>query len=110
MPDIVLATINAKYHHASLALRTLYANLGDLRERAQIEEFTASQASVDIVERLLSLSPKVVGLSVYVWNVAQTTEVVALLKRLRPDLPVVIGGPEVSHEADDQTIGVISVK
>ena len=104
MPDIVLATINAKYHHASLALRTLYANLGDLRERAQIEEFTASQASVDIVERLLSLSPKVVGLSVYVWNVAQTTEVVALLKRLRPDLPVVIGGPEVSHEADDQTI------
>ena len=36
----------------------------------------------------------------YIWNVAPLTEVVTLLKRLRPDLPVILGGPEVSHPPD----------
>ena len=31
--DIVLATVNARYYHASLGLRYLLANLGELRER-----------------------------------------------------------------------------
>ncbi len=36
--DIVLVTANARFHHASLALRYLMANLGDLEDRARILE------------------------------------------------------------------------
>ena len=43
MPDIVLATLNARYAHASLGLRYLRANLGALRERSAIREFSAAQ-------------------------------------------------------------------
>jgi radical SAM superfamily enzyme YgiQ (UPF0313 family) len=104
MPDIVLSTLNAKYIHAAFGLRYLMANLGDLRSRACIAEFDINQRPLDIAEALLERNPKVLGLGVYIWNVAETTEVIAAIKRVRPDILVVLGGPEVSYEVDQQRI------
>ncbi len=104
MPDIVLATLNARYIHASLGLRYLLANLGELQPRAAIAEFEIHQTALGIVEALLRQNPRIVGFGVYIWNVRQTCDVVALLKRLRPEVRVVLGGPEVSHETEDQEI------
>jgi radical SAM superfamily enzyme YgiQ (UPF0313 family) len=104
MPDIVLATLNAKYIHTSFGLRYLLANLGTLQPRATIREFDLGQRASDIVETILGENPRIVGLGVYIWNVGPTAEVVALLKRLRPDLCVVLGGPEVSFEWAEQTL------
>jgi radical SAM superfamily enzyme YgiQ (UPF0313 family) len=104
VPDIVLATLNAKYIHTAFGLRCLLANLGGLRPRAALVEFDLQSRTVDIVERLLAMEPKIIGLGVYVWNVAQTTEVAALLKRLRPQITLILGGPEVSYEAASQPI------
>ena len=95
MPDIVLATLNAKYIHASFGLRCLMANLGELRERACMLEFVINQQPLEIVEALLAREPRIIGFGVYIWNITQTTEVVALLKKLRPDIKVILGGPEV---------------
>jgi len=44
------------------------------------------------------------GFGVYIWNVTQTTEVVAMLKKLRPDITIILGGPEVSYETEQQEI------
>jgi radical SAM superfamily enzyme YgiQ (UPF0313 family) len=104
MTDIVLATLNARFIHAAFGLRYLLANLGDLRPRAALDEFDISQRPLEIVERLLAHQPRIVGLGVYIWNARETTEVVTLLKRLRPDLRVVLGGPEVSYETGGQEI------
>lgn len=104
VPDIVLATLNAKFIHASFGLRCLLANLGELRPRAVLAEFTINERPLDVAERILALEPRIVGLGVYVWNVAPMTELVALLKRLRPELVVILGGPEVSHEPELQPI------
>jgi radical SAM superfamily enzyme YgiQ (UPF0313 family) len=104
MPDIVLSTLNARYLHASFGLRYLLANLGELRSRAALAEFTLEERPLELAERLLALEPRIVGLGVYIWNVAPTTALVAVLKRLRPDLVVVVGGPEVSYETTDQEI------
>jgi radical SAM superfamily enzyme YgiQ (UPF0313 family) len=104
MPEILLTTLNAKYIHAAFGLRYLLANLGELRPRAGILEFDINQRPLDITERILAASPRLVGFGVYIWNVAQTTEVISLLKRLAPDIRVIIGGPEVSFELEDQEI------
>ncbi len=104
MPDIVLSTLNAKYIHASFGLRYLMANLGGLRERACIAEFHINQTPLEITEAILLHEPRIVGLGVYIWNVEQTTEVVALLKRIRPELIIILGGPEVSFETEGQEI------
>ncbi len=84
MADIVLTTLNAKYIHAAFGLRYLLANLGPLQAGAAIVEFDINQRPVDIVEALLARQPKIIGLGVYIWNVAPATEVVATLKRVRP--------------------------
>jgi len=104
MADIVLTTLNARYAHAAFGLRYLHANLGPWRQRAEIVEFDISQRTVDIVETLLERNPKIVGLGVYIWNVAEATRLVGELKRVRPDIQVVLGGPEVSYETDEQEI------
>ena len=102
--DIVLTSLNAKYIHASFGLRYLLANMGDLRERTAMLEFDINQRPLDIVEVLVAQNPRIVGFGVYIWNVAETTEVIASLKRLRPDVTVIVGGPEVSYEVDHQRI------
>jgi radical SAM superfamily enzyme YgiQ (UPF0313 family) len=104
VPDIVLTTLNAKYAHASFGLRYLMANLGELRERAIILEFEINQRSLDVVEAVLAREPKIVGIGVYIWNAEQALRVVADLKRIRPEVIVVLGGPEVSHETERQEI------
>lgn len=104
MPDIVLTTLNAKYIHAAFGLRYLMANLGELQSRACLIEFDINQRPVEIAETLLAQNPKIVGLGVYIWNVAPATELVALLKRIRPELIVILGGPEVSYETEQQEI------
>ncbi|PIY28840.1 MAG: hypothetical protein CO105_11500 [Comamonadaceae bacterium CG_4_9_14_3_um_filter_60_33] len=37
---------------------------------------------------------QIVGFGVYIWNVSQTTEVIRLLKAARPDLKIVLDGPQ----------------
>ena len=102
--DIVLATLNARYIHSAFGLRYLKANLDDYQERCVIEEFTLESRPEDVVETVLQYGAKVVGFGVYIWNVVQTTQVVALLKTIAPEISIVLGGPEVSYENDDQEI------
>ena len=105
MPDIVLTTLNAKYAHAAFGLRYLMANLPPaLAARAAMFEFDIAQRPIDIVEQILAHDPRIVGLGVYIWNAEQSTKLAADLKRLRPDLTLVLGGPEISYETDRQEI------
>ncbi|MFL5330610.1 MAG: DUF4080 domain-containing protein [Gemmataceae bacterium] len=104
MADILLSTLNARYAHSAFGLRYLFANLGELQSRAEIVEFDISQRPIDVAEKILARKPKIVGLGVYIWNVAPATELVALLKRLAPQMTIVLGGPEVSYEWDEQEI------
>jgi radical SAM superfamily enzyme YgiQ (UPF0313 family) len=101
---IILATLNARYVHASFGLRYLLANLGALRSSANILEFDINQRPIDIAESILSHHPTIIGLGIYVWNASQSLQLAAILKRLRPDVALVLGGPEISHETDQQEI------
>jgi len=100
MADILLTAINARYIHTALGLRYLYANLGHLQPAAQLKEFTIRQRPVDMAEQLLRENPIIIGFSVYIWNVAEVSETVSLLKQISPDTLIILGGPEVSHYPD----------
>ncbi|MBI1345952.1 DUF4080 domain-containing protein [bacterium] len=100
MSEIVLTTLNARYHHTAFGLRYLFANLQELQSRATLLEFTIQQATLDIVETILRESPRVVGFGVYIWNVVEIERVLIALKSLRPDLMIVLGGPELGDPHD----------
>jgi len=104
MPAIVLATVNARYAHTALGLRYLRANLGDLRGESEIVEFVLGRKTEEMVEQLLLRAPQIVGFGVYIWNVDETTRIVAQLKLVAPHITVVVGGPEVSYESEQQRI------
>ena len=100
MAEILLTALNARYIHTAFGLRYLYANLGELQPRASIEEFTINQRPVDIAEKLLDKKPAIICFGVYIWNVEEVSETVALIKQVSPDTTIVLGGPEVSHHPD----------
>jgi len=106
--DVVLATLNARYIHSAFGLRYLKANLGEYESRCEIQEFTLESRPEDVVEQLLISTPKVIGFGVYIWNIVQTEQVIALLKAVAPKVVVVLGGPEVSYENVDQSIVTMS--
>jgi radical SAM superfamily enzyme YgiQ (UPF0313 family) len=108
MPTVVLATLNARYVHASLGLRYLAANMGTLAKETEILEFLIAQKAADVAESILARAPRIVGLGVYIWNVEETTKLVALIKRVAPDVVVVVGGPEVSYEVEEQRVALLA--
>lgn len=104
MTQIVLATINARFIHASLGLRYLYANLGELQKVSAILEFENSRSAKEIAETIVQAEPTVVGFGVYIWNTTRTREVISILRKVVPGLIIVIGGPEVSYEYEQLEI------
>ncbi|WP_052078823.1 B12-binding domain-containing radical SAM protein [Spirochaeta lutea] len=103
-PEIVLTAVNAGYIHASLGLRSLYANLGDLRGRSCIAEGTRRLGIPELARFIAGLNPSIVGVSVSIWNHRESRE---LLERLAQDLPqawLVVGGPEASYLPDDHPL------
>ncbi len=102
--EIVLTTLNARYMHTAFGLRYLYANLGELQSSACIEEFTIQQRPIDIAEKLLKHQPVIIGFGVYIWNVAEVTKTVELLKQVSPETIIVLGGPEVSFLPDKPAV------
>ena len=102
--DIVLVTVNARYSHAAFGIRWLWSNLGELRERCVLREFNLNQLALEIAEQLLDLKPRIIGLSVHIWNVTLLTQVAETIKGVRPEIVVVIGGPEVSYGFEDTPI------
>ena len=105
---ILLSTLNARYSHASLGLRYLYANMGQLQAQTQIVEFVIGAKTTDVVEKILSHqqpnAPFIVGFGVYIWNVTELTHIVHMLKAVAPNVIVILGGPEVSYETEQQAI------
>jgi radical SAM superfamily enzyme YgiQ (UPF0313 family) len=102
--DIVLTTLNAKFIHAAFGLRYLLANLGELKPCARLAEFDINQRPLDIAESLLAHRPKIIGFGIYIWNAGPTAEVIAAIKRIRPEIKIILGGPEVSYETEQQEI------
>ena len=103
-PKIVLATLNARFFHTSFGLRYLYANLKELQACCEIKEFIIQTRAIDIVEQILESKPDIVGFGVYIWNIVETTDVVNLLKVIAPEIKIILGGPEVSYETEQQAI------
>ncbi len=90
--------------HTAFGLRYLLANMGDLQARTKLLEFTIQESSLNIAEQLLKHQPKIIGFSVYIWNVDEISRIIAVLKQISPDTLIVLGGPEVSHHPDSPAV------
>ncbi|MDR1501991.1 MAG: B12-binding domain-containing radical SAM protein [Prevotella sp.] len=95
----ILTTFNAKYIHTSLALRWLYVANKD-RFDISFKEYTIKEQVGKVARELLDSGSDVIGIGVYIWNVEQARELISLLKAEKPELIIILGGPEVMYEPD----------
>lgn len=95
--NIFLIAINARFTHSNLALRYLrnYAN-----EEATLLEFTINQNLDEILEELVQQKPEVICFSAYIWNSVILKKILSVIGKILPDTKIVLGGPEVSYNAD----------
>jgi len=96
---VVLSTLNAKFIHTSLALRCLKAFSGE-RFDIDIAEYTIKDPAMNIVSDIFSRNPDVVGFSCYIWNIEETITVINMLRKIKPEVKIILGGPEVSYDMD----------
>ncbi|WP_018756285.1 B12-binding domain-containing radical SAM protein [Paenibacillus terrigena] len=97
---VVLSTLNAKYIHTSLALRFLKAFSEKDFPDIELAEYTIKDPVMNIVSDLFRRKPEVIGFSCYIWNIEETIEVISMVKKIMPEVKIVLGGPEVSYDTD----------
>lgn len=99
--NVVLSTLNSKFIHSSLALRYLKA-YGEAHGQAyDIVEYTINMPVLHILSDITEHDIDVLGFACYIWNIEMTLHMVDMVKAVRPDVKIVLGGPEVSFTADE---------
>lgn len=113
---LLLTAINAKYIHSNLAVYDLRAYAkARLTSEAEIEikEYTINHSVEDILAGIYKAKPDVLFFSCYIWNISYVEELIGEYHKLCPQVPIWVGGPEVSYETEaflkknDAVTGVI---
>lgn len=97
---IVLTAINAKYIHSNLALRNFIAFTSDCSEHLVLKEYTINHAPDQILQGIYRELPDVLCISCYIWNISYVEALIREFHKLMPDVPIWLGGPEVSFESE----------
>ena len=97
---VLLTAINSKYIHTGLGLRYVgeYAKLQG--HQVQLLEETINSNILDVLEKIMYVDAQVYGFSVHIWNKPFVMRVIAMLRKLRPEVVIVVGGPEVAFAAE----------
>lgn len=95
----LLVAINAKFIHTALSVRLLYL-AAKAEHDVSFREYIIKDAPDSIAADILSSGADIVAFSCYIWNIMVVRSVCALLKRERPSLTVLLGGPEISYDAE----------
>ena len=98
--NVLLFTLNAKYIHSSLALRSLRANLNKGAD-CEILELTINNRPEDILAAIYEKKPDILGLSCYIWNIRMLLDTADSIKKLLPRVRIIAGGPEAAHSAEE---------
>ncbi len=102
MLSVLLSTLNAKYIHSSLALRYLQAYCQfDSGLAINIKEFSINEFVPDIMAKIFLQKPDVLCFACYIWNIRMILDVCRDYKKVSPNTIIVLGGPEVSYDAQN---------
>ena len=80
----------------------MYARRRGLEQFYDIEIFpprlSNTLSDCGLVEEILARDPWMVGFTCYLWNIDRTLWIASRLKERRPDLRIIIGGPEITAD------------
>ncbi|MBQ7954670.1 MAG: B12-binding domain-containing radical SAM protein [Lachnospiraceae bacterium] len=96
----LLTAVNAKYIHSNPAVYSLRGFVEE-KKRAHVEiaEYTINHRLEDILGDIYRQKPDVVAFSCYIWNWEMIQDIILELNKILPEVPIWLGGPEVSFDA-----------
>ncbi len=97
--NIILTAVNAKYIHSNLAVYSLRSYAKPYLDEVEIAEYTINQTVDFILMDLYKRKPDILCFSCYIWNIEYVKEIIAEIHKLLPQMPIWLGGPEVSYDA-----------
>lgn len=97
--NFLLVAVNAKYIHSNLAVYSLKANAKNLEKVVSIGEYTINHREEYILEDIYKKHPTVLFFSCYIWNIEMVVHLIETYHQIVPDVPIWVGGPEVSYDA-----------
>jgi len=102
MKKTIICALNAKYIHSSLAIRYLqkYSELQGLSNISLIE-MSINDTIDNIVFAIYAQRPDILAFSCYIWNISYVHQIVSIYKKISPDTTIILGGPEVSYDAEE---------
>lgn len=91
-----LIALNCRYSHSCLSLFYLREALQKAIPgcRPRIRQFTINEPYYDILLHLTELAPDVIFFSAYIWNSRIIGRLIKDLSLVKPNLPVILGGPQ----------------
>ena len=96
---ILLSTLNTKYVHTNIAIKYLYETIKD--KDVNVKEFTINEPIGKILRDIMSFNADVIAFSVYIWNVEDILKLCENIKKLRPSIKIILGGPEVTYRSEE---------
>lgn len=93
----LITTLNAKFIHTALSIRLLYVATMEKHD-VQFKEYTIKDDLSHIAQDILDMGIEVVAFSCYIWNIAYIKTLCQLLKAKKPQIKIILGGPEVTYE------------
>lgn len=100
----VICCVNSKYIHSSLAPWCLFAGIKEYCNSTitpVVVEGTINEKIENIQNRIVAEKPNVVGFCAYIWNIGVVNKLAEFLKATMPNVQIVLGGPEVSYNAEN---------
>lgn len=98
--QVVLSAINSKYIHTGLGLRYVGEYAKAQGHEVTLIEETINTPILAVLEKIMAVPAQVYGFSVHIWNKQFVFKLIRMLRKLRPEAAIVIGGPEVAFDAE----------
>ena len=96
----LLIGINSKYVHTALGLRYVGEYAKTQGFDVHLIEETINTPILTVLEKIMDCKADVYAFSVHIWNKPFVYRLIAMLKKLRPEATIVVGGPEVAFDAE----------
>ncbi|EPZ60910.1 B12 binding domain protein [[Clostridium] sordellii ATCC 9714] len=99
---ILLTTLNSKFIHTNLAIRYLNQMVKDIEDiEVDIREYTINNELDFILKDIYKNDYDVILFSTYIWNVNDIVKLCGNIKKVKPNMKIALGGPEVSYDSED---------
>lgn len=100
MKNILILAVNSKFVHTNLAIRYIKKYIEkNSNLTINMLEKTINNSVNDIISAVYRKNPDILLISTYIWNKEYVFKIIKEIKKINPNIEIILGGPEVSYNA-----------